>query len=146
MVFELKAKMGSTRKAMTRAGISLDKKQTLREQAANGKQKGKLAGTAKTKNRAEKVAQRSLSPVPHTNEVSDSDDDHQPEYGNVAIVAKPQKKHVSPRTINAILVEMTRHDPDCQRKSMASEASVDRVRRPHRAATRSTPERRSTGV
>jgi hypothetical protein len=62
VVFDLKAEMGSMLKAMmTRAGISFDKspnKQKPREQAANGKQKGKFAGTAKTKNRTDKTAQR----------------------------------------------------------------------------------------
>ena len=88
-------------KAMSRAGISFDKspnKQKPREQAANGKQKGKFAGTTRMKNRTDKVAQRSLVRVHQRNEVSDSDDEPQPEYGNVAIVPKPQKKHVSPRT------------------------------------------------
>ena len=105
---------------MTRVGISFDKspnKQKPREQAANGKQKGKFAGTAKTKNRTDKVAQRSLAPAPHRNEVSKSDDEPQPEYGNIAIVVKPQKKHVSPWTINAMLVGITRRDPHHLRKT-----------------------------
>ena len=45
VVFDLNAEMGSMRKAMTRAGISFDKspnKQKRREQAADGKQRGKL--------------------------------------------------------------------------------------------------------
>ena len=41
-------------------------------------------------------------------------------------MAKPQKKHVSPRTMNAMLVGMTRRDPDMRRISN-SEASVDRA-------------------
>ena len=45
----------------------------------------------------------------------------------VAIVAKPQKKHVSPRTINAMMVGMTRHAPDCLRRISESSAFVDRV-------------------
>ena len=43
VVLDLKAEMGSMRKAMTKAGISFDKspnKQKTREQSANGKQKG----------------------------------------------------------------------------------------------------------
>ena len=47
VVFDLKAEMGSMRKAMTRAGISFDKYPTEprpREQTANGKLKGKFAG------------------------------------------------------------------------------------------------------
>ena len=98
------------RKAMTRAGITFDKSPNEpqpREKSANGKQKGKFAGTAKMKNQANKIAQRSLVHVTNRNKVSDSNDEPQPEYGNVAIVAKPQKKHVSPRTMNAILFRMT---------------------------------------
>ena len=98
-----------------------------REQSANGKQKGKFAGTAKTKNKADKMLQRSFVPVQQRNEVSDSDDEHQPEYGNVAIVAKPQKKHVSPRTINALMAGMTHHDPDRLRQITESVAYVDRA-------------------
>ena len=119
------------RKAMTRACISFDKapnRQKPREQAANGKQNGKFAGTAKMKNRTDKVAQRSLVPVQHRNKASDSDDEPQPEHGGVSVVVKLQKKHVSPWTINAMLVGMTRHDPDhLRRRIMESEASVDRA-------------------
>ena len=42
-------------------------------------------------------------------------------------MAKPQKKHVSPRTINALMVGMTHHDPDRLRQITESEASVDRA-------------------
>ena len=55
--------MGSMCMAMTRTGITFDKspnEQQPREQSANGKQKGKFAGTAKMKNQANKIAQRSL--------------------------------------------------------------------------------------
>ena len=72
--------MGSMSKAMTRAGISFDKspnKQKPREQAANGKQKGEFAGTAKTENRTNKVAQRYLVPFRHRTEASESDDEPQ---------------------------------------------------------------------
>ena len=130
VVFDLKAEMGSMRKAMARAGISFDKSPNMprpRKQTANGKQKGKFAGKAKMKNKTNKVPQRSRVPVPCSNEVSDSNDDPQPEYGQVAIVVKPQKKHVSPRTINAMLVGMTHHDPDRLKRITESEASVDRA-------------------
>ena len=50
--------------------------------------------------------------VQHKDEVSDSDDKPQPEYGNIAIVVKPKQKHVSPRTINAMMVGIKRHDYD----------------------------------
>ena len=117
------------RKAVTKAGISFDKSPNgpkPREQSANGKQKGKFAGTVKTKNKANTIAQRSIVPFANRNEVSDSNDEPQPDYGvYVAIVAKPQKKHVSPRTMNAMLVGMTRHDPDSMRRISYSEASVD---------------------
>ena len=115
------------RKAVTKAGISFDKSPNgpkPREQSANGKQKGKFAGTVKTKNKANKIAQRSIVPFADRNEVSDSDDDNQPEYGGMAtIVKKPKKRHVSPRAMNAMLVGITkRRDPDMQRIS----GSVDR--------------------
>ena len=65
-------------------------------------------------------------PVDHKAEVSDSDDDPQPEYGGrVAIVAKP-KQHVSPRSMNAMLVGITRRNTDMQRISECYVA-VDRV-------------------
>jgi hypothetical protein len=64
------------------------------------------------KNLVDKVAQRSLAPVQKRDKVSedsDSNDDTQPKYGHVAIVAKPQTKHFSPSTINAMVVGMTHH-------------------------------------
>ena len=42
------------------------------------------------------------------------------------IVAKPKERHVSPRLMNAMLVGITRHNPDMQRIS-DSDASVDRI-------------------
>ena len=61
VVFDMKAKMGCMRKVMTKAGISFQKSHNgpkPREQLANGMQKGKFAGTANTKNKANKSAQR----------------------------------------------------------------------------------------
>ena len=60
VAFDMKAKMGCMRKAMTKAGISFEKSPNgpkPREQLANGMQKGKFAGTAKTKNKANKIVQ-----------------------------------------------------------------------------------------
>ena len=102
------------RKALSNAGIIIERSpnvQKPREQFVNGKQKKKFAGTAK-KNKSSRMAQRSLVPVNKT-ELSDSDDDNQPEYGNMAIVTKP--KHVSPRLINAMMVGITRRNPDHRR-------------------------------
>ena len=42
-------------------------------------------------------------------------------------MVKPQKKHVNPLSINAMIVGMTRHDPDHLRKIVESEASVDQA-------------------
>ena len=112
-------------KALSNAGITIERSpnvQKPREQTCNGKQKNKFAGAAK-KNKANKIAHRSLVPV-QTNELSDSDDNNQPEYGPMAIVGKP--KHVSPRLINAMLVGITRHNPDSRRTSEC-DAFVDRV-------------------
>ena len=71
VVFDMKAEMGCMRRAMTNAGISFEKYPSgskQREQSANGKQKNKFAGTVKT-NKANRIAQRSLAPVPIRNEV-----------------------------------------------------------------------------
>ena len=96
--------------------------QKPREQIAHGKQKNKFAGAAK-KNKANKLAQKSLVPV--ANQFSDSDDDNnQPEYGNRVIVAKP--KHVSPRLINAMMVGITRRNSDHRRISEC-DVSVEQV-------------------
>ena len=54
--------------------------------------KASLREKRKMKNKTNKVPQRSRVPVPCSNEVSDSNDDPQPEYGQVAIVVKPQRK------------------------------------------------------
>ena len=131
VVFDMKAEMGSMRRAMTNAGISFEKYPSgskQREQSANGKQKNKFAGTVQTKNKANRVAQRSLVQVQPRNEVSDSDDENYPEYGGIAtIVKKPKKRHVSPRATNAMLVGITkRRDPDMRRIS-DSEPSVDQA-------------------
>ncbi len=91
--------MGSIRKAMIRSGISFDRspnEQKPRESSANGKQKNNFAGTAKKKNRKDKVAQRFplnvlLCQLKQMKNVSDSDDDNQLEFGGVARVIKPQK-------------------------------------------------------
>ncbi len=70
----------------------------------------KLVVTAKKKNKNNKMAQRSLGPVPVRKKVPDSDgDEPESEYGQVTIVRKPHKKHVRPQFINAMLVVMTRH-------------------------------------
>ena len=127
VVFDMKAEMGCMRKAMINAGMSFEKSpnvQKPREQIVNGKQKLKFAGTTK-KNQASKIAQRSLVPVHDRTKLTDSNDDPQPDYGAMAIVAKP-KKHVSPRTMNATLVGITRRNADMQRISEC-DASVDRT-------------------
>ncbi len=86
--------MGSSSKTMIRWGISFDKlqnKQKQKDTSTNGKLKNDFAGTAKKRNRKDKVAQRSLMAVEDKDSVSDSDEDTQPEFGGVAIVIKPQK-------------------------------------------------------
>ena len=141
VAYNMKAEMGCMRTAMTNAGISFEKSSSgpkPREQSANGKQKNKFAGTAKMKNKANKDEQRSLVNVPEKTAVSDSDDEPQLEHGYVTSVAKPKKKHVSPRAMNAMLVGITKHrDPEMRRIS-EREASVPR----NWAATSSTPKRR----
>jgi hypothetical protein len=68
--------------------------------SANGKKKNNFAGTAKKKNRKNKVAQRSLMTVEEKDSVSDSFEDTLPEFGGVVTAIKPQK-YLSPRSINA---------------------------------------------
>ncbi len=86
--------MGSMRKAIIRSGISFDKlpnEQKQKDTSTNGKQKNNFTGTAKKRNRKDKVAQRSLVAVEEKDNVSVSNEDTQPEFGGVAIVTKPQK-------------------------------------------------------
>ena len=64
----MKAEMGIMRTAMTKAGILFDDVSNQlkpKEQAVNGKQKDKFAGTAMKNNRPYKVAQRSMVHVLH---------------------------------------------------------------------------------
>ena len=65
-------------------------------------------------------------PVQQKDEVTDSDDEPKPEYGNIAIVVMRQKKHTSPRTINAMMVGTTSHDHDRWKRINESVASVER--------------------
>ncbi len=63
---DMKAEMGSSRKAVIRPGISFDKssnKQKQKHASDKGKQKNNFAGTAKKKNMKDRVAQRSLVAV-----------------------------------------------------------------------------------
>ncbi len=71
------------------------------------------------------MAQRSLVAVEEKDSVSDSDEDAQPEFGGVAMVAKSQKR-LSPRIINSYprLAGMKGHDLDCSEQVKESEASV----------------------
>ena len=89
-VFDMKAKIGCMHKALGNACITIERSpnvQKPREKIAHEKQKNKFAGAAK-KNKANKLAQKSLVPV--ANQFSDSDDDNQPEFGNMMMVAKPK--------------------------------------------------------
>ena len=61
---DMKAEMGSSRKAMIRSGISFDKfpnEQKQNDTSSNGRQKNTFDGMAKKHNRKEKVIQRSLA-------------------------------------------------------------------------------------
>ena len=91
-VMDMKAEMGSSSKVMIRSRISSNK-------LLIGRQKNNVAGTAKRRNRKDKVAQRSLVAVEEKDSVPDSNEDTQPEFGGVVIVNKPQK-YLSPRLIN----------------------------------------------
>jgi hypothetical protein len=82
----MKAEMGIIRRAMAKAGISFDKSSNQKKprvQAVNGKQKGKFEGAAKTMSRTNQVSQRSYVPVPKKDEISDSHDEPQQEYGEL---------------------------------------------------------------
>ncbi len=131
---DMKAEMGSSRKAMIRSGISFDKlpnEQKQKDTSTNGRQKSNFAGMAKKRNRKDRVAQRSLVAVEEKDSVSDSYEDTQPEFGGVAIVNKPQK-YLRPRIINAHsrMAGMKRHDFDCIQQIKESN-SRPRVRRRH---------------
>jgi hypothetical protein len=66
MMMMMKVEMGSMRKAMIRSRISFDKlpnDQKQKDTSTNGKQKRNFAGTAKKRNREDRVAQRSLVAV-----------------------------------------------------------------------------------
>jgi hypothetical protein len=124
----MKAETGAMSKAMIRSGISFDRspnEQKPREPSANGKLKNNFAGTAKKKNRKDKVAQRSLVAVEEKESASGSNEDIQHEFGGVATVIKPQK-HLSPRSINAHpqMVGLKCHDFDLIQQVKESDASV----------------------
>ena len=74
-----------------------------------------------------KVAPCSFVAVVEKDNVSDSNEDNQPEFGRVATVIKPQK-YLSPQSINAHprMAGMKRHDFDRIQQIKESEASVDR--------------------
>ncbi len=71
---------------MTRPPISRSQGKPL--QTVNRRTK---AGTAKKKNRKDKVTQRSLVGIEEKDSVSDSNEDDQPEFEGVASVIKRQK-------------------------------------------------------
>ncbi len=88
---DTKAELGSMLKALIRPGISSYRspnEQKPRESSATGDQKNNYAGTAKKKNRKNKVAQRFLVAVEEKKNVSDSDDDNQLGFGGVATPLK----------------------------------------------------------
>ncbi len=116
LVLDMKAEMGSMRKAMVDARISFENvpnAQKNKNASDKGKQKNNFAGTAKKRNRKDKVAQRSLVAVEEKDSVSDPDEEPQPEFGGVANVVKSHN-HFRPRTINSHprLARMKRHDLD----------------------------------
>jgi hypothetical protein len=131
LVLDMKAQMGTMRKALVQAEISLENVpngQKMKHASDKGKQKNNFVGTAKKRSRKDKVAQRSLVAVEEKDSVSDSDEDPQPEYVGVAIVVKSQNR-LSPRTINSHprLAGMKRHDLDRinLKRVKAREASSD---------------------
>ncbi len=99
--------------------------QKQKDAPEKGKQRSNFAGTAKKRNRKERVAQRSLVADEEKDSVSDSDEDPQPEFGGVAIVRKSQK-HLSPRIMDAHpqMAGMKRHDLDSIQQVKESKASV----------------------
>ena len=88
VVFDMKAEMGSMRKALLEGGISFERSPKAtkpRDQVLNGKQKTRFAGTAK-KNKADKISQRSLVRVQPRDQVSDSEDDNYPSNLSVELI------------------------------------------------------------
>ncbi len=85
---DMKVEMGSIRKAIIRSGISFNKlpnKQKQKDTSTNERQKNNFAGTAKKRNRKDKMAQRSLVAVEVKDSVSDSNEDTQPAFGGVEV-------------------------------------------------------------
>ncbi len=85
----------------------------------------------------DKIAQRFMVPVPEEENVTDSNDDNQPEFGGVATVIKPQK-YVSPQSIHAQLriAGMKRHCLDRIRRINENEAPVSRRKSFNKVETR----------
>jgi hypothetical protein len=80
LVLDMKAEMGSLRKAMIWSGILFDKlpnEQKQKNTSTNGKQKNNFPGTAKKRNRKDKMAKRSLVAVEEKDSVSDANEDTQ---------------------------------------------------------------------
>jgi hypothetical protein len=128
LILDMKAEMGTMRKAMIDAGISCDKvpnEQKTKDVLSMGKQKNNFAGTAKMRNRKDRVAQRPLVAVKEKDSVSDSNEDPQPEFGGVATVVKAQKR-LSPRILNSHsrLAGMKLHDLDHIEQVKDIEASL----------------------
>ena len=65
--------------------------------------------------------------VLHKDEVSNSYFEPQPEYGGAISVVKPKQKHVTPLSIYALMVGITRQDLDRLKRINDSAAFVDRV-------------------
>ena len=98
-------------------------KMPLRERKAEEQ----LRRDSQTRNRKDKLAQRSMVAVEEKDSVSDSYEGPQPDFGGVAIVGKSQN-YLNPQIINAHprLAGMKCHDLDCIVRVKASESSSDR--------------------
>ncbi len=99
---DIKAEIGSNSKAMIQSGISFDtlpNKQKQKDTSINRRQKNNFVGSAKKRNRKDKVAQRSFVAVEEKDSVSESHEGILLGFGGVAIVNKPPK-YLSPRIIN----------------------------------------------
>ena len=111
-IYDLKAEVGSFRKALDRHGISIDGESDPKPGKGNqiDKQKPKFAGIAKKKSRMGKAQSKSLVP---DREISITDSDEEVEeqcYNVMAVVDEPKRASINYRAMSAKLSSMTRFD------------------------------------
>ncbi len=110
VMYNMKAEMGSLRRALHVAGICVEApyNKKNKEQPINGRQKPKFAGIAKRANRSKKVASKSLVPDQLPTSITDTDSEDEPHESSNMAVAVKRKVPINPRALSADLHGMTR--------------------------------------